>query len=182
METCQHCGTILMPVVWPATTTKYCSRVCNNAAYYQRHRRRLQAKSREASRVRWKERRRDRRKWNNSAHGKAIRKAWQVAHKVEVYQRFLDRGGLALVRTRAASRKRLLQSTRPRRCVLRTEHAGRLECHHRDGNPFNTALKNLEWRCAKHHRAAHRRPAPPLSKPAVPGSSPRRTAQAHTGE
>jgi len=51
--------------------------------------------------------------------------------------------------------RRTLFATTPTECVICGEVKGKIYCHHRDGNPRNTDLSNLEWRCPSCHRKTH---------------------------
>ena len=154
--TCANCGKRFRRPAWPATRSKYCNVQCNKAAYGKRHKKRLNAKAREWRAANPARSREIKRKWNNSARGTAIRADWYHRNAKAVYQRFLKRGGLALVRTRELSRRKLLATGKAKRCVRKGPHRGRIECHHKDGDPFNRRLRNLLWLCVEHHREHHR--------------------------
>ncbi len=43
-------------------------------------------------------------------------------------------------------------------CEMPGPHLGKLERHHKDGNPRNNERHNIAFLCTSHHRQAHRRP------------------------
>lgn len=171
---CAQCRHRFTPKPWPATRAKFCSPPCNRRAWYERNKewvnQRVQL---------WCQRNRElrlevQRRWNATASAKAQKRAWQQAHYQETYDRWKRDGTIKLISARTTSRRRLLRAQPHKRCVCPSPHRGRIECHHRDGNPLNTTLTNLEWRCFHHHRSGHgklRRPQPQLG---VRGSSRRR--------
>lgn len=148
---CQRCGQEFIPTHRAKHLQKYCSRKCNNAVYYRRHKAEHDAYSKE-----WAHRNPERRQ--------AIYLRHQRRKAKEIYQknkwREPDR------RKRVESRAKLLK-LRPPKCVGDGQHRGRIECHHLDGNPQNTDITNLAWLCKKHHEDLHhsegRRSATPAS-------------------
>lgn len=163
---CAQCGHPFIPRGWPATRAKFCSVLCNKRAWYERNKSRVNAQS-----TRWNAEHRElrlevQRRWNASARGKRLKQRWRAAHP-----RVLTTLERRIISARTTSRRRLCRHDPAKRCVCRPPHSGRVECHHRDGNPLNTQLENLEWRCFFHHRSGHgrlRQPAPTLG---VRGSS-----------
>jgi hypothetical protein len=55
---------------------------------------------------------------------------------------------------RIFSRKNLF-ATSSIKCIVCGGTEGKIYCHHKDGNPRNTAIENLEWRCPSCHRGIH---------------------------
>lgn len=55
--------------------------------------------------------------------------------------------------SRNKARRVLESSGRAKKCAVCGQNPGsrKLEVHHKDGNMFNNALSNLEYRCAKHN-------------------------------
>lgn len=159
---CAHCKRHFDPPPWPATKTRYCSNriagSCGVRAYLDKHRERLNKISRWRTKHKTASVRAAKRKWNNSERGQVIRRAWQLDHWEETYTKIKAAGGVSRIYARQKSRKILLRSGRPIICKLNGEHRGRIECHHRDENPFNMKLSNLVWICVGHHRAHHRKP------------------------
>lgn len=152
---CPHCSAEFTPTPWPATHQTYCSRRCMKQAYYQRHRVRLGVKTRD-----WCQRNRAtrlavQRRWNASTSAKRRKKAWYQQNYQRMYAALKARGGVKIITARGTSLRRLKRHQPDRQCVCAPPHKGRIECHHRDGNPFNTQLENLEWRCTSHHVQVH---------------------------
>ena len=135
---CEYCQVKL-----PPDRPRFCSKRCGDRQYYRTHKERHRALGRA-----WIKRNPERRK--------ATYTKYQREKAKLIYQRNKWRHAESYSRT--ASR-RILLKLRPMRCVSRGKHSGRVECHHKDGNPFNRLPENLEWRCKKHHVAAHPRPA-----------------------
>ena len=173
---CPTCQAEFERKPWPATHQTYCSIPCMKRAYYLRHKSRIDARTK-----RWCREHRDlrlevQRRWNAKASAKVAKRVWQRAHYKAWYAAYKANGGIPLNTARGTSRRRLVRHQPEKICVCRGRHEGRIECHHKDGNPFNTLLSNLEWRCLRHHRMKHglyREPKPQLG---VRGSS-RRLAQ-----
>jgi hypothetical protein len=125
--------------VWPHHHRKYCSKPCANRAYQIRNREHINAWSREWVRTHPEQRRRNYLRYQQ-ANAKAIyqRNKWRTAHS----------------RARTLSKKALLK-IHPRVCEAPGKHSGRIECHHRDGDPLNTGVVNLAWLCKRHHEQVH---------------------------
>lgn len=168
---CAHCRQTFTPKPWPATRAKFCSIACNKRAWYERNKTRVNSQS-----TRWNRQHRElrlevQRRWNATAAAKAQKRAWQQANYAKQYAKMKANGGIRRISARTTSRRRLLRAQPTQQCVCPPPHRGKIECHHRDGNPLNTVLTNLEWRCFFHHRSEHgklRRPQPTLG---VRGSS-----------
>lgn len=168
---CPVCRTRFARRAWPATRHIYCSSRCMKHAYYLRHKPALDARARRWCREHRELRLEVQRRWNASAQAKASKRAWAKRNYARPYAQWKREGTLKFVYARVTSRRRLLRSQPNGRCACAPPHEGKLECHHKDGNPLNTALSNLEWRCFFHHRSGHgklRRPQPQLG---VRGSS-----------
>lgn len=169
---CAHCQGQFTPAPWPATRAKHCSIRCTKAAYYQRNKAAVNAASKAWRLAHPEIRRRVQRAWNQSTRGKALKRAWFQLHYPRLYAQWRESGYLRVINARTQSRRVLLRHHPTKRCCCRGRHEGRIECHHRDGNPFNWAVTNLEWRCLRHHRQWHaRHPAPPAPMPAALDSS-----------
>lgn len=136
---CNWCGVECPDPVWPQTRKKFCSDRCTDASYYQRHKAAHDAYSKAWAKRHPRKRRR-------------ISLRYQRTHAKAIYQRNKWREGER--RARAASRKILLK-IRPARCEAVGRHRGKIECHHRDGNPENLTSTNLMWLCVRHHRSHH---------------------------
>ncbi len=144
---------------WPASHAKYCSKECRLAGYRKANRKKLAEKSRE-----WVEKNRLRRleiqrKWNNSPKGKASKAKWYGKNKQVVVKKFLaqyrgDEQFRKESRGRTNSRKYLVKSGRKRECE-RCGSTERLQCHHKDENPTNRSLDNLQWLCNGCHSFVH---------------------------
>ena len=59
--------------------------------------------------------------------------------------------------SRKISRTKLEMSNIPYECAECETTESKLDCHHRDGNPLNRDLDNLEWLCRSCHLLLHRR-------------------------
>lgn len=153
MLTCQHCNTVFAPKPWPATRAIYCSSRCNKAAWRARNLRAVRQSGRRynasAAGLAAKSR------WNRSPKGVRNRRDWQRRNGKAIYARLKGPAFSAKVAARARSRAKLLAARPDMQCVGRAPHRGRIECHHKDGNPLNERLSNLEWRCKGHHLAVH---------------------------
>ncbi len=163
---CAHCRKRFKPRPWPTTRNKFCSIRCNRDAWYTRNKDRVNAKTRQWCKDNRELRLEVQRRWNASSWGKVLKNAWRLDHP-----RVLTPQERKNNSARSTARRRLRRKHPIRRCVCRGPHRGRIECHHKDGNPLNSLLTNLEWRCFYHHRLGHgrlRRPAPTLG---VRGSS-----------
>lgn len=159
---CYYCHKEFTPAPWPATRAKYCSNrtagSCGVRAYLERDREHLNEVSRWRTRNCPASVRAAKRKWNNTERGKAIRREWKIKHWPELYAKLKAAGEVPRIYARQKSRKLLIRSGRPMICMFSGQHQGRLECHHRDENPFNMRLRNLVWVCVGHHRIRHRKP------------------------
>lgn len=144
----------------PPSRRRYCSKPCMTRHYQDRNRSRINAVSRA-----WCRR-------NPKARKRSYTKYQQENAKV-IYQR--NKWRQAEWYSRTASR-RILLKLRPLACEARGKHSGRVECHHRDGDPFNREPENLQWLCKRHHTEAHpktaagdrgssRHPAPSSDRP-----------------
>ena len=162
---CPTCVTIFEPAPWPATHQIYCSRECMKRAYYLRNKEAINAKAKQWCVDNRELRLEVQRRWNAKPSAKAMKKAWQRKHYKEWYSKIRENGEVRLISARMASREALTKANPIKKCVASGEHEGRIECHHKDGNPFNTVVSNLEWMCLRHHRMRHgkyRQPKPSL--------------------
>jgi len=66
-------------------------------------------------------------------------------------------GQTAKSNSRNKARRLLEKSTRARKCVG-CGSVTKLEVHHKDSNPMNNSLGNLQWRCTKCNPRANRKP------------------------
>lgn len=156
---------------------KYCTVKCMKRAWYLRNKETVNAKARG-----WCKKNRAKRlivqhNWNVSAKGRRMKRAWHQRHRQRLYALMKASGGVKLITARGQSRRILLRRQPDRTCVGRGRHEGKVECHHKDGNPFNYEPSNLEWRCRRHHLLAHptdtlaaiqewsRHPEPSLDRP-----------------
>lgn len=153
---CAHCQEEFTPKPWPATRAKFCSIPCNKAAWYERNKGAVNAAAKQWCRDNPEKRRQVQKNWNNSEGGKALKHAWFKENYPRLYARWKKTGYTKRISAHTQSRRVLLRHRPDKRCVCRGVHEGRIECHHRDGNPFNWTLSNLEWRCLRHHRGWHR--------------------------
>lgn len=163
---CVQCGESFTPKPWPTTRAKFCSTACNKRAWYERNRDRVNAATRQWCQVNRELRLEVQRRWNASDSAKALKAAWRATHPRTPTDH--DR---QLISARTTSRRRLLRAQPKKRCVCPPPHRGRIECHHRDGNPLNATLENLEWRCFQHHRSGHGKLRHPRPQLGVRGSS-----------
>lgn len=163
MATCQQCSTDFPDPIWPQTRGKYCSIRCNKLAYYHRHKARCDARTAQWCKDNRSTRLAVQRRWNQTPEAKRQKARWARRNAPQAYARMKAAGGIKVISARTLSRRRLRRAVPTLQCVCPPPHQGRIECHHRDGNPFNTQLENLEWRCVLHHRVLHRSDAPPLS-------------------
>lgn len=156
---CCYCGKDFPDPVWPNTQQVVCSRACTVAASYRRHR--------ETKLDRQKQYRKEhpekvlisKRKYNHSDKGKLAQARYQNTHDdVSAYllRYKSDPHVRAIQLSRQASRKLLLKS-RPRQCEEcgRTGSGRQVQCHHKDGNPLNRDISNLEWLCIPCHSNRH---------------------------
>lgn len=160
---CQHCKTSFKKRVWPATGNKYCSKSCIRAAWYQRNKSTVNKKAKEWCQQHPDLRLEVQRRWNAKESSKAQKRAWYQKNAARLYAEMKARGDLKFVTARTTSRRQLLGAQPDKQCTCPPPHGGRIECHHKDYNPLNTNLENLEWRCFFHHRGMHgqiRQPAP----------------------
>lgn len=159
---------------WPAVRMKYCSKPCMQRAWYLRNKPRVYAQTK-AWCVRNRELRLEvQRRWNEKASAKRAKRRWARENYARMYAQWKQDGTIKLISARTTSRRRLFRHKPIKKCVCRGKHEGRIECHHKDGNPLNTTLTNLEWRCFLHHRRGHGRLRTPKPSLAVRGSSRRR--------
>lgn len=146
-------------IVWPATRSKYCSSDCWRIGYRNENRRRLVQKSTQWAKNNRLRRLEIQRKWNNSPQGLAYKQRWHEKRKKLRTKRFLEQYHSSVelrstLRARNKSRKILLRSGRKRECS-RCQTTSKLHCHHKDENPFNMELSNLEWLCPSCHAFVH---------------------------
>lgn len=163
--TCPQCAETFELKPWPTVKMKYCSKDCMRRAWYERNRERVNAKTKQWCKDHRELRLEVQRRWNAKSRSKELKRVWQLSNYKAWYAKMKAAGGVKFINARGTSRRRLISHRPERQCVCRGEHGGRIECHHKDGNPFNTALENLEWRCHRHHRLWHgryRHPAPAL--------------------
>ena len=156
MAICQYCSADYPDPVWPRTRSKYCSTDCNKRAYYDRHKDRLVAKAYQWCKDNRKKRLEVQRRWNATEGAKRSKQKWLDANKGKIYDKIKATGGIPLSTARGTSLRRLKRHQPHKLCVEPPPHKGRIECHHKDGNPFNTHVSNLEWRCKQHHVSVHR--------------------------
>lgn len=168
---CPHCTRTFTPRPWPSTHQTYCSHRCMQAAFYRRHKKRLDAKVKVWCQQNRELRLEVQRRWNVTARAKASKLKWQREHYPAWYAQQKINGGVKLISARTTSRRRLLRHRPDRQCVRRGLHEGRIECHHKDGNSLNTKLSNLEWLCFRHHRRYHGKLRDPKPQLGVRGSS-----------
>lgn len=159
---CPHCRTRFVPAPWPSTHQRYCSSTCSRRAWYERNVEQHAERTKEWCRTHRPRRLEIQRRWNATPEAIAQKRAWQRAHYKAWYAQMKATGGLRVVYARVTSLRRLKRHNPLKQCVCPPPHRGRIECHHRDGDPFNTALENLEWQCHAHHQQAHGRSRPPL--------------------
>lgn len=156
---CCYCGTEFPDPVWPNTQGKACSIKCMKRASANRRR--------AFTAVRQKQYRQDhperalatKRKYNNSEKGRLAQKRYQQTH--DQVSRYLERYRSdphirEIQQSRAKSRK-LLRKIRPIRCEAcgLEAPARRIHCHHKDDNPLNRDIANLQWLCITCHNDAH---------------------------
>lgn len=159
MAICQQCKAEFPDPVWPQPPqTKYCSPPCNKRACYERHKAKYTTANKAWAAAHPEGRKAIKRRWNNSDKGVKNRATWSRRHRAGMYQALSEETKVLYrqrVQARATSRRTLLQVQPHKQCVIPPPHKGRIECHHKDGNPFNTQVGNLEWRCKSHHVQAH---------------------------
>lgn len=169
---CPQCRQPFEQKPWPAQTMKYCTVACMKRAWYLRNKEEVHRRIRERCRANRPQRLEVQRRWNAKPRSKELKQAWQRAHYKEWYARIKDTGAAAVINARTRSRQHLKKYQPDKACVCPPPHRGRIECHHKDFNPFNTDVTNLEWRCHYHHQEAHGRLRPPLSSAEGQGSLP----------
>lgn len=158
---CPQCNIEFEPKPWPATRAKYCSIICNKSAYRKRHKEELREKWRVYQQVHRDRRLKSQRRYNNSPKGLAMKVAFHKKKRAEYSAKQLttyhaDAELRAKQRGREISREKLLKH-RPRVCD-RCSSLKNVQCHHRDDNPCNTDLANLQWLCHICHRLVHSDP------------------------
>ena len=168
---CGYCG-VEFVFQWPAVWQKHCSVKCTQAAYRDRHRDKLRKSLRKWVKNNRLRRLEIQRKWNNSESGIKYKEQWRKDHAKErnaEFREFYAKSEYArkINRSREISREELVASGRPKICArCGTKGPVRIECHHKDWNPLNRELANLEWLCSTCHRFIHsehgqlERPAP----------------------
>lgn len=158
---CAHCQIEFPERPWPATRNKHCSKACTKRAWYERNKETVIAKAYEFKEKYPDKVRAAKRKWNNSEKGKLNREQWAKEHPDKVLNTIMKppdwRERIAV---RAKSRQLLIESGHVQICQssLKSPHGGQLQCHHKDENPYNMELANLEWLCKWHHAEEHRIP------------------------
>lgn len=159
---CAYCGKRFPKRPWPATRAKFCSVRCNKNAWADRNKDAIKEKNR-----RYQQEHRDRRllsqyRYNNSEKGRAMKRRHYDATIKERVEQYLN-----AYRLNPEVRKVQYQRQKSRRILLRSgispvcKHCGavqRLHCHHRDDNPSNMSLDNLEWLCFRCHARVHAEP------------------------
>ena len=153
--TCPVCQVVFTPT----KNQQYCTPTCADKAYQRRKREHINAVSRAWSRRNRKKRRQ-------------IYLRSQRKHAAATWQR--NKWRHAASYSRRLSRKLLLK-LRPAICEAAGVHRGRVECHHKDNDPFNRAPENLEWLCTLHHRAYRSHHYPAAGAPSVPARTTRRS-------
>lgn len=153
----------------------YCSRTCCTVAYNNRHRMRVRervAKWREQNQEKvkkankeWMTKNKDRhyaakKEWvkKHPEKRKQYKQHWYNTENGRAYLKKVDSDPerIKLIRPRQLSRRNLLRSKRARICVTcGCTDLKNLHCHHRDLNPFNKDLENLEWLCYQCHQKLH---------------------------
>jgi|SRR5579863_3610490 len=155
---CIHCGKPFTRV-WPNANQRTCSRLCKRLSYNERNRAALNERSKKWARNNRERRLEIQRKWNASEKGQLSKRRWYEAHVSENVKKYLTRYRLdevvrKLQQARLSSRRKLLKTDRPYVCE-RCGSMARLHCHHKDRDPFNRELSNLQWLCATCHGFAH---------------------------
>lgn len=157
---CAQCNTSFPDPVWPATRQLYCSLRCGQAAWRTKHRELVNLRSREWT-VHNRERRlANQRKWNNSPKGLESKRRWHeknISRRCREYlaQYHAEEAVRKLQWTRAKSRKKLIRSGVEMKCYKCSSPPPKLHCHHKDLDPFNQDLTNLEWLCFRCHAFVH---------------------------
>jgi hypothetical protein len=168
---CQQCSTQFKRRKWPATGNTYCSPRCIKAAWYQRNKATVNKKAKLWVKENHELRLEVQRRWNAKESSKAQKRKWYQKNAARLYAELKARGGVQFINARVTSRRRLLRAQPEKQCVCPPPHRGRIECHHKDHNPLNTDLTNLEWRCFQHHRGIHGQIRQPAPHAGVRGSS-----------
>jgi len=151
---CVQCGADFTKQ-WPNTKQRACSRECMKKFYRTVNREELTKKANDWAKANRESRLAIQRRWNNSLGGLACKRKWYEANISDRCRQYLQRYRTdemvrKLQSSRANSRKALIRSGRDYVC----EGCGstvRLHCHHKDLNPFNRELNNLQWLCIPCH-------------------------------
>ncbi len=155
---CAYCKSEFTPKPWPATRGIYCQSLCNKRAYADRHREKIRERWTIYSQTHRDKVLKAKRKYNNSekgrsAHGKYAEKNKKRISGDYLYKYHTDPYVKAVHIARSTSRKRL---ARIREKTCESCNGGKkIECHHKDGNPLNTAIENLQWLCNACHNDHH---------------------------
>lgn len=146
MITCPVCQTKFPFPEWPNTKQKYCSSKCTKKAWKLNH-----------PKYKWNNPEKERqikRRWNWSEAGKAYRKQWYELHKKEINKKAIDtKEKRQMIYSRNKAHEKLVKTVPP--ICINCSSNYNINCHHKDFNPFNNNLSNLEWLCKKCHTDKH---------------------------
>ncbi|SRR6266568_7598940 len=160
MPTCHVCNKPFPQRPWPVTKLKFCSPQCRQSDWRDRHRERLRESNKLYVRKHRANRLKATRKYSASEKGRATKQAWYESNYGKILNRMLakyhsDPELRQFVLSRARANRKLRASTRLYSCI-QCGVTEKLHAHHKDKNPMNNKLINLEWLCPPCHRKEHR--------------------------
>lgn len=145
---CLICNKYFPNPIWPNVNQKYCCVQHGKKAWKLRHPEyKWEEKNPEASRQ-------IKRRWNWSEKGKLNKKIWYEKNKERLKKEELTKEMRRKMISRGSARKKLMRKIK-KVCIIGINCTGKIETHHKDFNPLNNNINNLEWRCKLHHMDRH---------------------------
>jgi hypothetical protein len=157
---CGTCNKVFSAKPWPNTRNKFCSRKCALKAHYLRHKDILAEKQKIRNTSFGRKSRLDvQRKWNSSERGRELKKQWYEKHREELFKKYLesyrnDPQVKAIHLSRGKARKALTK-IRKKQCEACGVIMRRMDCHHKNENPLDNRIENLQWLCHSCHMRLH---------------------------
>lgn len=153
---CQNCGQKFVVKSPKNTRAKFCTRRCCLADFRKRHRAKLRDYSLKWAAENRLRSREIKTRWNRSESGTVNRLEWRKRNWPEIKARYLEgyHADPDTLKGRQRSRKILQQHDSEMLCRI-CGSSSLVECHHRDLNPRNSCLENLEWLCSECHKWIH---------------------------
>ena len=99
------------------------------------------------------------RNWNNSERGRLLKRQWYERHREERIKKYLEAYHnnpqiKAVQLSREKAREKLARA-RKKQCEACGAIKVRMHCHHKNENPLDNSIENLQWLCHSCHMRVH---------------------------